>query len=443
MKATIAQRLANAYRSMKGLSTYLTTTDIFPQGILDPGWNLGDAGQHVNIKTAMQVSAAMACGRVISEGIATLPMQVMKQVYDAEKNTKKRNPEFNHPLYDLLWTGPNGYQTAFEFKEMILMHLVFTGNAYVWVHWVKGDIEAMYVLEPTWVRINRHFPGMPTFDVTTDEGDRYSLDSKTLWHIKGPSWSNYIGLEMFKIARMALGLSLAIESSQAGIYSQGVTSNGYIAVDGTLVEEQAKKLRNWIEKEHTGSANAHRPMILDRAAKWVSTSMSNVDAQTEAMRAMQIEEVCRFMRVMPIMVGLARNTATYASAEQMFLAHLVHTLGPWVSRIESSANKWLLSKIDRTKGRYIKLDEKVLHRMTALDQMTFLKGAALTGIITRNEARDDLDMNPLDGLDDPLTPVNEVAGDPPTTADLAPEPGGDPTGGDTKPPPKDVKTGDK
>ena len=39
---------------------------------------------------------------------------------------------------------------------------------------------------------------------------------------------------------------------------------------------------------------------------------------------------------MPIMIGHADKAATYASAEQMFLAHVVHTLSPWYSRLEQS-----------------------------------------------------------------------------------------------------------
>jgi hypothetical protein len=37
--------------------------------------------------------------------------------------------------------------------------------------------------------------------------------------------------------------------------------------------------------------------------------------------------------------------------------------------------------------------------------------------MTRNEARAKLDMNPIDGLNEPLTPVNMVAGEPPRTSD--------------------------
>jgi HK97 family phage portal protein len=224
------------------------------------------------------------------------------------------------------------------------------------------------------------------------------------------------------LARQALGLSMAIEEGQAKIQGNGVSMPGYLKVEGSLTEDQQKKLKAWIENEHANSSNAGKPMILDRSADWVRTAMSNVDAQVLEQRRMQVEEVCRFMRVLPIMVGHSDKTSTYASAEQMFLAHAMYTLGPWCRRLEQSADKWLLSPDDRAKGYYTKLNEKALQRMTAKEQMDYLARAVLTGIYTQNEAREKLDENPMDGHDQLLSPANTFSGPPPTSESAKPPP---------------------
>jgi phage portal protein BeeE len=69
--------------------------------------------------------------------------------------------------------------------------------------------------------------------------------------------------------------------------------------------------------------------VLDRAAKWLSTAMSGVDAQHVETRRLQIEEICRGYGVFPIMVGHSDKTSTFASSEAFFAAHLIHTLAPW------------------------------------------------------------------------------------------------------------------
>jgi len=375
------------------------------------------AGKEITLQTAMQVSAAMACGRVISEGVAMLPWKLH------QKSGRQILTAPEHPLYDKLAIAPNPLQTAFEFQETIGLHLAFCFNAYVWTPTVAGQLDALYPLEPGWVKVNYRWPDLPSYEVRVGDGrGPIRMSAAEIWHIRGPSWSSYIGLEFMKVARQALGLSMALEEGQAKLQSEGIRMPGYLSIEGTVTDEQQKKLRAWIEQEHSGSANAGKPMILDRAAKWIETSMSNVDAQLLEQRRLAIEEVCRYMRVLPIMVGHPSNTATYASAEQMFLAHLMYTLGPWARRLEQSADKRLLTRQERSQGFYTKLNEKALQRMAAKDQMEYLARGVLTGIYVRNEAREKLDENPLDGLDEPLAPANTFVGNPPAPTDKPPAP---------------------
>lgn len=366
------------------------------------------SGKDVTLTTAMQVSTALACGRVIAEGIAMLPWKVLRQ--------QGRNilPAFDHPLYDKLAVSPNPLQSAFEFKEQAGLHLAFCGNAYVWMTYVSGRIDRLYLLEPRWVTVKYRWPELPTYEVRVDDGRAvFTLNAAEVWHIRGPSWCGYYGLEFTKLARQALGLAMAIEEGQARMQGQGVQTSGFLSVEGSLTQEQHEKLTKWIEKEHMGAPNTGRPMILDKAAKWIPQAMSNVDAQTLEQRRYAVEEVCRFMRVLPIMVGHADKTATYASAEAMFLANLVYTAGSWTARLESSGDLHLLTTADRKAGLYTKFNEKALLRMSSRDQAEFLTRLVLGGIYTRNEARAKLDENPLEGLDVPLAPSNMFANNPP------------------------------
>jgi HK97 family phage portal protein len=364
------------------------------------------AGTSVTLEKAIQVSAALACGRVIAEGIAMLPWKIMLRA------GRDIEPSISHALYDKLTRKPNALQSDFEFKEQLGMYVAFCGNAYVYTPRVSGEIDELYLFEPGWVTTHYRWPEPPTYVIATPSGP-LTLTSSEVWQVRGPSFCAYVGMDFTLIARQALGLSMAIEEGQARMQGQGVQMPGMIAIDGNLTEEQHKKLKGWLAQEHSGSKNAGKWGIVDRAAKFLSTAMSNVEAQTLEMRRFQVEEVCRFMRVLPIMVGHADKTTTYASAEQMFLAHATYTLGPWATRIESSIGRWLLSERDAKAGYYANLDEKALLRMTARDQADVLFRYAGGPIMTRNEARAKLDMNPLPGLDEPIAPANMFLGNPP------------------------------
>jgi phage portal protein BeeE len=105
---------------------------------------------------------------------------------------------------------------------------------------------------------------------------------------------------------------------------------------------------------------------------------------------------------MPIMVGQSDKAATYASAEQMFLAHVVHTLMPWYQRIEQSADVNLLSEEQRNAGFYTKLNPNALMRGAATDRAEYyakgLGSGGGKGWLTQNDVRSFEDM---DKSDDP------------------------------------------
>lgn len=381
------------------------------------GGRVAWAGKAVNLKTVLQVSAAMACGRVIAEGIAMLPWKVMR------KTGRELTEATTHPLYDKMSTKPNRLQSAFEWQETMGMHLAFCGNAFVWMPKVSGRIDEMWLLEPNWMRVQHNWPSNTTYEARLPNGQSIPLPAEEVWHVRGPSWNSYCGLEFLELARQALGLSMALEEGQAKLQANGAQPSGLLTFDATITDEQRKKLLSWLEQDHLGSRNAGRPMIMDRGAKFMTTSLSNLDAQVLEQRGFAVEEVCRFMRVLPIMVGHSTKAQSFASSEQQFLAHSMYTTGPWARRLEQSADARLLTAEERADGYYTNLNEKALLRMASKDQMEVLTRYSAAGIMTRNEARGLLELNPLPGLDEPLTAVNTVAGEPPrTSSDPEPEP---------------------
>jgi phage portal protein BeeE len=106
------------------------------------------------------------------------------------------------------------------------------------------------------------------------------------------------------------------------------------------------------------------------------------------------------------MIGHDDKANTYGSAEQMFIAHLVHTLSPWYERIEQSADCQLLSDEDLENGFYTLLDGAGMLRGALKDTAEYIAKLTERGVMTRNEGRGLIDLNPLEGLDAPLTPVN-------------------------------------
>jgi HK97 family phage portal protein len=324
-------------------------------------------------------------------------------------------PARDHSLYDLMSVKPNGWTTSYEFRETLVLHAAL-GNAYAFINRVAGGkIIELILLNPALVQKEQAKDYSIVYKVTGKSGAVQIFPAEAIWHVRGPSWDGVLGMDVLSLAREALGLAIATEETHAKLHAKGVQPSGTYSVDGSLDATQYAQLKAWIEKEFVGAENSGAPMILDRGAKWLQQSMSGLDAQHLETRKFQIEEVCRFFDVMPIMVGYSDKATTYASAEQMFLAHVVHTLSPWYARIEQSADVNLLTEKERASGLYFKFVQAGLLRGAAKDRSDgFAKALGAGGgpaWMTQDEVRALEELNPFGGEASRLPPRS---GTPPT-----------------------------
>ena len=368
------------------------------------------SGARVSWQTALQVSTALACARVIAEGLAQVPFKVFQDV-DGKKRVAT-----DHPAYNLLAVRPNEWQTSFELREQIGLHLVFCGGAYIWKNVFRGEVVELLPYEPQNVTVKRSGWDLQ-YEVKTDEGKIIPIPADQMWHIRGPSWNGWMGLESVKLAREALGLALATEEHAARMFSNGARVGGVLSTDGSLKPDQVKDLRESWERTQGGNSNAFKTAILWGGLRWSPMGMQNDHAQLVELRRLQVEEVCRALRVMPIMVGATDKTATYASAEQMFLAHVVHTLGPWYGRVEQSADVNLLTESDREKGYYTKFMPQGLMRGAHKDRAEYYAKALGSGgspaWMTQDEIRALEELNPMGGTAAELPKPTSLGGTPP------------------------------
>lgn len=361
------------------------------------------SGQSVTVANALKVATVLACVRVISEGVAQVPFKLLR------RDGRNKMEAYDHPLWDILHRKPNDVTTSFGFRETLVIHAALTGNGYAFINrGTGGRVLELINIEPGAVRVELSdtMGVRPRYFITGRTGGSREFPAETILHIQGPSWNGIAGMDAIRQAREAIGLAIATEEAHARLHSNGARPGGLLSVEGALQDEQYKKLRKWIEDNYQGGENAYRTMIMDRSAKFVPMAMSGVDAQHLETRRFQIEEICRIFRVMPIMVCSNDKASTYAGAEQNFLAHVVHTLGPWFERIEQAIDCQLLTAAERKAGYYAKLEERGLLRGALKDTAEYLYKLAGIGIMTRNEAREMLDLNPLADLDEPLTPIN-------------------------------------
>ncbi len=359
------------------------------------------AGVSVNIDSALRVSTVLACARVIAEGIAQIPLKLYAERADGGKDVAVKNP-----LHRLLSRRPNDWMSSFEFREMLSLHAVLTGAGWALiVRNTRGEPLELIPVPPGCVTVNR---GPTAADLTvtlSDAGgqiETYSWDS--FLRIAGPTWNGWQAMNMIQLARESIGLAIATEENHSRLFSNGARPGGVLAVEGNLGLEARNRLKQAWNDQMQQVGNAYKTAVLPGNVKFTPLAMTGLDSQALESRKFQIEEICRTLKVFPQMVGHSDKTSTFASAEAFFLAHVIYTLLPWVTRWEQSINRCLIDRADSE--HFAGFSVQGLLRGDAKTRAAFYQAGVQNGWFTRNEVRLWEDLNPLPGLDEPLVPLN-------------------------------------
>lgn len=350
------------------------------------------SGVSVNIDSALRVSTVLACARVISEGVAQLPFKLYREGKDGSKTLAK-----DHDLYDVLHRRPNPWMTSFQFREALTLHAVLTGNGYAFKNrGAGGAIKEMIPLVPVNVQCKQGRDWEMEYRLV---GDSNVYTSDDIFHLRGPSWSGYLGMDAVQLAREAIGLAIATEETHARLHANGAQPGGVLSIKGALDDAGRARLMAGWKQFQEGLNNKFRTAVIDQEAEWKPLAMTGVDSQHIETRKFQIEEICRSLRVFPQMVMHSDKTSTFASAEQFFLAHVVHTLLPWVERWEQSVSCFVLD--EREIDIVPKMNVTALLRGTAADRASYFSRALGAGgapaWMTQDEVRQLDELNPMGG----------------------------------------------
>lgn len=352
------------------------------------------SGISVSPATAVQVSAVLCAVRVISEGIAQMPVRVVAEDFEGDKVS--RTTARDHWAHRLLAKAPNGWQTSFEFREYVLTAALLDRGFLGIKNTVNGEVKEILPLPMgSWTLEQPTGTWSHYFRVGYANGTHGDFTPEQCVYLRGPSLDGFKALPSLSAAREAIGLSQALEKQQARLAGNGGKPSGVLSFEETLSPERRKKLRE-LWQERFGPNGEGGVAVLDGSAKFMSMTMTSVDAQTLESRRHQVEEVARAFRVHPIMLMHSNSTTTFASAEQHFRNHVVHTLGPWMRRFEDVFNRDVLGNAADMR---VDLDERGLLRGDFADQAEYytkaLGAGGQPGWMTVNEIRAERDMNAI------------------------------------------------
>lgn len=361
------------------------------------------AGPVVTHASAMNIPAVYAAVRIISEGLAMLPIDVRQK----RKSGSGSDEVESHDISYLLNNAPNDYMTAFTFRSTKTSHQVLWGNGYAEIERTGGGKAAgLWPMLPDRTGPKKNQEGNLFFE-TNVSGTTYPIAPENTLHNPALGFDGYVGYSPISLARQGLGLTLAAETFGAKFFGNDAKSGGFLMHPARLGEKATQNLATSMNSNGEGLEKAHRIRILEEGMKFVSTTIPPDDAQFLQTRTFQIEEIARMFGVPLILLQSMEKATTWGSGiESMVLGFLIWTLQPWIVREEQEFNRKLFTAKEREQGLYVKMNTNALMRGDMAGRSAFYQSGINNGWLTRNEVREKEDMNPIPGLEKPLQPLN-------------------------------------
>lgn len=400
-RASLMSRVVNAVRAGLqpdgGGKRITTSADLARE--LRGGWST-DAGVDVSAHSSMQVAAVYRCVSIISGTMGMLPWRVYAR--DGERETL--DPE--HPADVLLSRTPNRWQTPFQFKQWIGACQCFRGNAYVFVHRRGGIPVELIPLHPDQMSVRQTGDFELEYAYTAYAGQRELISPSDLMHFRTTSLDGLTGLSPIAAAKQGVGLALAAEKFGSRHFGSGVRPTGMIKVgEGVnLNEEQVTRLRNQLQDVLGGIDNSHKVAVLEAGMEWQNISMNAEEAQYIDSRKFQRSEIAMFFGVPPHMLGdTDKQTSWGTGIQQQGQAFEIYSMLPWLSAAADTANGRLFASSEHEMfTQFITESLKPADLATLASSIKTLTDAR---IITPNEGRKMLRLNPRDGGDDLAAPA--------------------------------------
>lgn len=354
------------------------------------------SNQAVSKERSLQLSTVWSCVKVISETIASLPISLYEKDADNKRYILSENP-----LHTLVGEQPSTLYNSFNFFERVLVDLCLDGNFYAYIERNNGGLPTQIIpIQCDDVCVYVSPDGREVYyEIEQNESIPYpftgKVGSENIIHIKGLSCDGIMGKSPIQSAAESLGISLSIEQFAGSFFKNGASIGGILKHPGTLKPETAKRLRASWNQTYSGSINAGKTAILEEGMDFSPRQIPNNQAQFLETRQYQISDICRIFRVPNHLVNDLTN-ATYSNIEAQQIDFVVHTITPWIKRIEMALNQKLIPAKQKGK-QYFKFNLTALLRGDSKSRADYYRTLVNIGVLSPDEVRAFEDMNSMGG----------------------------------------------
>jgi HK97 family phage portal protein len=367
--------------------------------LLDGGYSTA-SGVSVSTESSLRQSTVWACVKIISEIIATLPIEIQLR----QNGTWVTAEE--HDFIQLI-NQPNDFQNKHDLISFLVSWMELDGNGYYYkLKNGAGKVRGMLPVRGDSVTPDIKEDWTVKYTLITENGalsgDEYGKDR--VFHVKNFGTASYKGNSTIANHRNAIGLALQLEDHASAAYKNGLHSNKWIELETSIKEgPDLDKFRNRINS-YKGAENTGEIPVLSKGKFHEFARMSAVDAQYIESRKMQKQEIASIFGVPLFLLNDTEKSTTWGSGlEQISRSFIRFSLNPRLSRL---SNAFLADLVTEKQSARIVFDTDQFTLGEFKERMDGYKSGIEAGVLNSNECREIEGRNPREGGNEYRIPMN-------------------------------------
>jgi len=319
-----------------------------------------------------------------------------------------------HPLIDLL-NRPNPQQSYSEFFGSLYGYLLLSGNTYILKTGSdRGAPRELHQLRPDRIEIKgsgNPIPEKYIYKINGKVQGTYAVDQDNgfseLKHVK--LWNpldDYYGCSPLQAAAVEVDQHNMMAKHNVNLLANGARPSGAVIFKPTddagfamnLTDSQRQQLLTDLNNRFSGAGNAGRPMLLEGDFDWKEMGLSPKDMDFLNLKHLSATDIAMCFGVPSQLVGVP-DSQTYSNVAEARLALYEETIIPYLSKVQSDMNEWLVPMFGD--GLSIEFDVDSIPALSERRKKIYenVTSAVREGIMTRNEARERIGLEPVDGGD--------------------------------------------
>lgn len=326
--------------------------------------------------------AVVRATQLIAADIARLPIQVT----DSDGTVIA-----DHPVAQLLSRDASRWQSGYEFRRYLTSCALNSGNGLALIR--RANDGTVAELQP--------IPDGSASGEITEEGITYrvgqvTLSAEQVVHIGcfpdplNPCWFR----GPLDVARASLQMAADQDAAHASLIRTGSMGKVAISHPGAMSDQTVQAIRDAWMQMHATADGASRPLILREGMKAEKISQETSNSMLES-RRFSVQEIARVFGVPPEML-FQQGGGALASQAETARAYADGAVAQWVTAWTKELERKLC-----VPGERVQFDTDVLLRGNLRDAGMAFSKLVLAGVMSPNDARRRLGLEPVEGLDEP------------------------------------------